>query len=327
MRRALITGVSGQDGAYLARQLLENGYEVVGTSRRAGAEPLTRLARIGVADRVRLLKADAADWGTAQALIGELAPDEVYNLGAQSSVGASFQIPRETTRSIVDATQNLLEAIRLSGRPVRFYNAGSSEMFGDNGGRPSNEATPFSPRSPYAAAKCAAFWQVAAYRGSYDLFGVTGILFNHESPLRPRHFVTSKIVSTAHDIAERRTESITLGDMDIVRDWGWASEYADAMWRMMRSDEPGDFVVATGFAMTLREFATYAFDYFGLRLPDHLHIDEALLRPNELNYTCGDAALAERELGWKAALKGRPLVNGLCAAVEEAAACASRGTA
>jgi GDPmannose 4,6-dehydratase len=317
MKRALITGISGQDGAYLARLLIEQGYDVTGTTRADSASTLGRLGQVGIADRVRIVTADAADWSTANRLIDELAPDEVYNLSAQSSVGLSFAMPRETTRSIVDATQNLLEAIRVSARHIRFYSAGSSEIFGDNGGHHCTEETPFHPRSPYAAAKCAAFWQTATYRESYGIFGVTGLLFNHESPLRPRHFVTSKIVETARNIALRETDFIELGEIDVVRDWGWAPEYVDAMWRMLTSDEPNDFVVATGHAMTLRTFATYAFNYFGLRFEDHLRVNSALLRPNELAYTCGDARKARQVLGWEAKLKSCELVQHLCKAAEE----------
>jgi GDPmannose 4,6-dehydratase len=316
LTRALITGASGQDGAYLARLLLDRGYEVVGTSRTGGATAIARLVSLGIADRVRMLAAEPSRDDEAQRLVDEIAPHEVYNLGAQSSVGQSFARPRETSRSIVDVTQNLLEAIRTSGRPIRFYGAGSSEMFGDNAGRPSTEDTPLRPRSPYAAAKCAAFWQVATYRESYGLFGVTGILFNHESPLRPAHFVTTKIVETAWAIAHHQAERIELGEIDVVRDWGWAPEYVEAMWRMMRADTPQDLVVATGFAMTLRAFATHAFAYFGLNFDDHLDRNLVLLRPNELAYTCGDARRARQVLGWSAELAGKPLVDRLCAAAE-----------
>lgn len=318
MKRALITGVSGQDGAYLAQFLLDRGYEVTGTSR-SNQHGCERLERLGIADRVRVVTAHAADWPTAQRLVAEIDPDEIYNLGAQSSVGASFATPRETTQSIVDATQNLLEAVRLCQKPIRFYNAGSSEVFGDNGGRPSTEHTPLHPRSPYAAAKCAAHWQVATYREAYGIFGVTGFLFNHESPLRPRHFVTAKIVETARAIAHREAEHIELGEIDVVRDWGWAPEYVDAMWRMVQADAPDDFIIATGHAMTLRSFATYAFDYFGLRFEEHLRINHSLMRPNELAYTCGDARKARQMLGWQATLMSRDLVQHLCSAVEERA--------
>ena len=315
MKRALITGVSGQDGAYLARLLIDNGYTVTGTSR-LGQGGCARLNRLGIAERVQILTADAADWASAQAIVADVAPDEIYNLGAQSSVGTSFAQPRETTRSIVDATQNLLEAIRLSKRPIRFYSAGSSEMFGDNGGRPSTEETPLHPRSPYGAAKCAAYWQVMTYREAYGIYGVTGILFNHESPLRPPQFVTAKIVETARAIAHGQAEYIELGEIDVVRDWGWAPEYVNAMWRMMQTTTPNDVIVATGHAMTLRSFATYAFDYFGLRFDDHLRVNGALLRAHELAYTCGDARRARQMLGWQAALMGRNLVDRLCAAAE-----------
>ena len=244
--KALICGISGQDGAYLAQFLLERGYSVSGTSRDHQMSRFPSLERIGILDQVQLTSMAINDFRSVLQAIARFEPDEIYNLAGQSSVGLSFEQPVETLESISVGTLNILEGIRFLNPRIRLYNAASGESFGDTAGQPANEATPFRPRSPYAVAKAAAFWQVANYREAYGLFACSGILFNHESPLRPERFVTQKIVGAAVRIALGSRERLRLGNLEVQRDWGWAPEYVDAMWRMMRSSEPGDFVIATG---------------------------------------------------------------------------------
>jgi GDPmannose 4,6-dehydratase len=229
----------------------------------------------------------------------KIQPDEVYNLAGQSSVGLSFEQPVETMESISIGTLNLLEAIRFSGQPIRFYNAGSSECFGDTNGEAADEKTAFAPRSPYAVAKSAAFWEVANYREAYNLFACTGILFNHESYLRPERFVTRKIVSAAVRIADGSNEKLHLGDIDIKRDWGWAPEYVKAMWLMLQQDQADDFVIATGVANSLRSFVASTFEAVDLDWKEHVVIDQQLIRPSEISANRGDPSKAARLLGWK----------------------------
>uniref|UniRef100_UPI003CE84F16 GDP-mannose 4,6-dehydratase n=1 Tax=Sandarakinorhabdus sp. DWP1-3-1 TaxID=2804627 RepID=UPI003CE84F16 len=309
MPRALIVGVSGQDGAYLSQLLLDKGYEVWGTSRDAEGRRFANLQVLDVAKAVVKRSMNPLDLGSVIELFGDCRPDEIYNLGGQSSVGLSFAQPAETLSSIVLGTQNLLEAIRLTRPSARFYSAGSSESFGDTGGFPADETTPFRPRSPYGVAKASAFWQVAAWRQAYGLFSATGILFNHESPLRPARFVTSKIVHAAARIAAGSAERLVLGQTDIVRDWGYAPEYVEAMWAMLQQQEPEDFVIATGYPMSLDDFVATAFARFGLDHRDHIDSDPAFFRPNELGYSCGMAVLAEERLGWRARTRGPELIT------------------
>lgn len=300
MKRALICGISGQDGAYLARLLLEKGYAVYGTSRDAQATTFTNLARLGIRERVSLESVAVSDFRSVLQVLMKVQPDEVYNLAGQSSVGLSFQQPVETLESITVATLTLLEAIRFTGRPIRFYNAGSSECFGEIGDSAADESTPFRPRSPYAVAKAAAFWEVANYREAYGLYACSGILFNHESPLRPERFVTKKIVAAACRIAAGNREKLHLGNISIRRDWGWAPEYVEAMWRMLQQDKPNDFVIATGACHSLEEFIKAAFDAAGLDWREHVAHDDALLRPTDLMVGRGNPAQAAKLLGWQA---------------------------
>ncbi len=247
MKRALIVGITGQDGAYLARLLLMRGYQTWGTSRSPDdPRVLSRLDDLGIRKDVTMRELSPQDASATAAIVAEVAPDEVYNLSGQSSVGLSFVEPAATLQSIVLATSNLLEAIRASTRRPRFYSAGSSEAFGDSAGVPANEDTPFRPKSPYGVAKACAAMQVTAYREAYGLYAVTGTLFNHESRLRPAQFVTTKIVAAARAIAAGEADILVLGDTSIERDWGWAPEYVDAMWRMLQADQPRDYVIATG---------------------------------------------------------------------------------
>ncbi len=298
--RALICGISGQDGAYLARLLLEKGYEVVGSSREAQISSFSNLGQLGIRNKVRLESMALNDFRSVLQVVSRTQPDEIYNLAGQSSVGLSFDQPVETLESILSATINLMEVIRFLDRPIRFYNAGSGECFGDTLKEAAHEETPFRPRSPYAVAKAAAFWQVSNYREAYGLFACTGILFNHESPLRPERFVTRKIIASACRIASGSKERLQLGNTTIQRDWGWAPEYVDAMWRMLQREKAEDFVIATGRSHALSEFAELAFRHFGLDWQNHTDIDPLIFRPTDIPYGCGDARKALLLTGWKA---------------------------
>ena len=300
MKTALICGVGGQDGAYLAQLLLSKGYKVCGTSRDAQGSSFRNLVRLGIQDQVKIYSMSLNDFRSVLQVIHKVEPDEIYNLAGQTSVGLSFELPVETTESITLGTLNLLEAIRFINAPIRFYNAGSSECFGDTQGILADESTPFRPRSPYAVAKSAAFWQVANYREAYNLYVCSGILFNHESPLRPRRFVTQKIARTASEIARGKPQTLYLGNTSIQRDWGWAPEYVDAMYRMLQQDEPDDYAIATGQTNSLHDFVIAVFRYLGLNWEDHVQIDESLYRPTEIAISCGNATKAHEKLGWKA---------------------------
>ena len=299
-KRALICGVSGQDGSYLARLLLEKGYEVFGTSRDAQMSSFRNLRRLGIDGKVRLESMAVTDFRSVLQALRKTMPDEIYNLAGQSSVGLSFQQPVETLESISVGTLNILEAIRIVELPVRFYNASSGECFGDTDGHAATEDTPFRPRSPYAVAKAAAFWEAANYREAYGLYACSGILYNHESPLRPERFVTRKVVATACRIAGGSAEKLRLGNLNIERDWGWAPEYVDAMWRMLQQPTPRDYVIATGEVNRLADFVELAFTQVGLNWKDHVEVDTAFLRPTDLTRGLGDPSRAAAELGWKA---------------------------
>lgn len=307
--KALICGVSGQDGAYLAELLLGKGYEVIGTSRDAQTAPFGNLIRLGIAGRVRLESMATHDFRSVLQVLKRAEPDEIYNLSSQSSVGLSFDQPVETLDSVIAGTLNLLEAIRFLSRPVRFYSAGSGECFGNTGIEAATENTPFRPRSPYAVAKAAAFWLVANYREAYGLHASTGILFNHESPLRPARFVTRKVISTACRISLGSKEQLTLGNLDIRRDWGWAPEYVDMMWRMLQCDKGDDFVIATGESHSLEDFVREAFLQLRLDWRDHTTVSSALLRPTDIAEGRGNASKAQCILGWIAHSKMKDVVS------------------
>jgi GDPmannose 4,6-dehydratase len=306
--RALICGVNGQDGAYLARLLLGKGYQVWGTSRDSYTSSQSNLKALGVAGQVRLISMAPNDFRSVMTALDQSDPEEIYYLASQSSVGLSFEQPAETLDSSVTGVLNLLEAIRLRKKAVRFYNASSSECFGDNANQPANERTSFRPQSPYAVAKSSAHWLVANYRESYRIFACNGILFNHESPLRQGRFVTRKIVTAACRIAAGSDEKLELGRLDIVRDWGWAPEYVDAMWRILQNDRPDDFVVATGEANPLEAFIQTAFESVDLDWRRHVTTSRALFRPSDLAWSQGDPARAEQELGWAAQTRMRDVV-------------------
>lgn len=307
-KKALICGISGQDGAYLAQMLLSRGYRVHGTSRDAQVSGFANLVALGIKDHIQLHSMAVSDFRSVIQTIARVRPDEIYNLTGQSSVGLSFEQPVETLESIAIGTLNLLEAIRFTELPIRFYNAGSSECFGNTHGIPASESTLFHPRSPYAVAKAAAHWEVANYREAYGMFACTGILFNHESPLRQERFVTRKIVSAACRIARGSAETLSLGNMAVSRDWGWAPEYVDAMWRMLQQQTAGDFVIATGETNSLRDFVAAAFGYLDLDWTDHVVSDPGLLRPAEILVSRADPGKANRELSWSASRKMRDVV-------------------
>src|SRR6266545_5685282 len=298
-KTALICGVSGQDGAYLAQLLLKRGYLVHGASRDAQATSFRNLRKLGLLDSVRLESLTITDFRSVLQALHRVRPDEVYNLAGQSSVALSFDQPVETLESISVGTLNLLEAIRFTDRPIRLYNAGSGECFGDTR-EPADESTAFRPRSPYAVAKSAAHWEVANYADAYGLYACTGILFNHESPLRAERFVTKKIVAAACRISLGSAERLRLGDLNVQRDWGWAPEYVEAMWKMLQQDSPATYVIATGKSHTLEQFAACAFAEVGLDWHDHVDIDQRLFRPADITFASANPSLARERLGWEA---------------------------
>ena len=302
-RAALICGISGQDGAYLAQLLLSKGYRVIGTARDAQMSSFSNLVSLGIRDQVTVTSMAINDFRSVLQVLSRHEPAEVYNLAGQSSVGLSFEQPVEALESISVGTLNLLEAVRFLSRDIRLYNAGSSECFGDSGDAAADEDTPFRPRSPYATAKAAAFWQLANYREAYGMHACSGILFNHESPLRPERFVTQKIVKAACRIATGSGETLFLGNLDIERDWGWAPEYVDAMWRMLQLKQPQDFVIATGETRALKEFVAMAFSAVGLDWQGHVRIDPTYLRPTDLRMGRAKPTRAKEVLGWSASLK------------------------
>ncbi len=307
--KALVCGVSGQDGSFLANFLLSKGYEVYGTSRDAQVSSFKNLKQLGIKNDVNLLSLALNDFRSVLQALNKIKPDEIYNLAGQSSVGLSFEQPVETMESITIGTLNILEAIRFTERPIKFYNAGSSECFGDTGDIEADEKTPFRPRSPYAVAKSSAFWTVANYREAYDIFGSTGILFNHESPLRPERFVTKKIISSACRIANGSKEKLHLGNIDIMRDWGWAPEYVEGMWMMLQQENADDYIIATGKTYKLEEFITTAFTTLGLNWKNHVTIDKSLYRPTDIAIGRGNPQKAKKKLGWHAQYQMKDVVK------------------
>ena len=303
MPRALITGITGQDGSYLAELLLAKGYEVHGLVRRTSQDATGRIAHLlpPAAGRPPLLlhDGDLTDAASLAAVVRAARPDEVYNLAAQSHVGLSFAMPEATANVVGLGALRLLDALRQADRPARLYQASSSEMFGDARESPQNEATPFNPQSPYAAAKLFAHQMTAAYRRGYGLFACNGILFNHESPRRGPSFVTRKVTRGVADIVAGRADRLTLGNLDARRDWGYAPEYVEAMWQMLQQDAPDDYVVATGETHSVRDFVALAFGLVGLDWRDHVRVDPAQFRVNEVPGLRGDAAKARSRLGWQ----------------------------
>jgi GDPmannose 4,6-dehydratase len=307
-KTALIFGISGQDGAYLAHMLLSKGYSVHGASRDAEAAHFASLRRLGVRDQVHLHSASLSDFRSTLSLLTVVKPDEIYNLAGQSSVALSFDQPVETFESVTVGTLNILECIRYVKQPLRMLNAISTECFGDTF-EPATEMTAFRPRSPYAMAKSAAFWAVKTYREAYGLEVCSGILSNHESPLRSERFVCRKIVAAAVRIAGGSGEKLTLGNVSIQRDWGLASEYVDAMWRVLQQPTVDDFLIATGATCSLKDLIDAAFASVGLDANEHIILSESLLRPLDISVSRLDPRKAEEALGWQAHYKGRLLAE------------------
>jgi GDPmannose 4,6-dehydratase len=303
-KKALITGITGQDGSYLAELLLTKGYEVHGIIRRSSSFNTARLEHLyedphNPNARIRLHYGDLVDGIGLREVLSRVQPDEIYNLGAQSHVRVSFDQPVYTVASDALGTMHLLEAIRDTGRPMKFYQASSSEMYGKVRETPQTEKTPFHPRSPYACAKVYSFWQTVNYRESYNMFAVNGILFNHESPRRGETFVTRKITRAATRIKEGLQDKLFLGNLDAKRDWGFAGDYVEAMWLMLQQDKPDDYVVATNETHSVREFLDEVFGHLDLDWHKYVEVDPRYFRPAEVDLLLGDPAKAQRELKWK----------------------------
>ncbi len=313
-KKALITGITGQDGSYLAEFLLAKGYEVHGIIRRASTFNTGRIDHLyqdphvnGV--RLFLHYGDVADSTNLIKLLYRIQPDEIYHLGAQSHVRVSFDIPEYTGDVTGLGTIRILEAIRETGLHSKFYQASSSEMYGKVQEIPQREETPFYPRSPYGVAKIYAYWMVVNYRESYDLFGCNGIMFNHESPRRGETFVTRKITQAVARIKAGLQDTLYLGNLDAKRDWGYAKEYVEVMWLMLQQDHPDDYVIATGKTHSVGEFLEEAFSYAGLKWQDHVKIDQKYFRPTEVDLLIGDASKAKKQLGWEPKTSFRELVQ------------------
>jgi GDPmannose 4,6-dehydratase len=324
-KTALITGVTGQDGAYLSRLLLEQGYKVHGGIRRIGVEPKGRLYELGVADDVEVHDFDLLEISNIQRLIEKTAPDEIYNLAAQSFVGVSFEQPLYTSEADALGVMRILEVLRMLGSKARFYQASTSEMFGKVRATPQNELTPFHPRSPYGVAKLFAHWATVNYRESYGMFGCSGILFNHESPLRGSEFVTRKITRAFANIEAGKQSHVELGNLDAKRDWGFAADYVEGMWKMLQADEPDDFVLATGRTHSIRDFIVRAADVCGWQIEwsgsaeqeigtDRksgkviVRVNPKFYRPAEVDLLIGSPAKAKEKLGWEPATSFEDLV-------------------
>jgi GDPmannose 4,6-dehydratase len=308
-RRALICGISGQDGAYLAKLLLDRGYEIWGSSRDAELSTFGNLHRLQIYKSVQLVSLNLRDVGSVLSMLRRVRPHEIFSLAGQSSVGLSFEQPVETIESIALGTLSLLEAIRLSDLDIRLYNAGSTECFGDTGDAVANEISPFNPCSPYAVAKASAYWTVANYRQAYSMFACTGILSNHDSPLRPRRFVTRKIIHAVASLALGRDMRLSLGNLNIERDWGWAPEYVEAIAAMLNQPSPADYIIATGSSHTLQEFMETAFELAGKDWRAYVTIDEHLMRPTDIMRSKVDPSKAAEYLGWKAKNGMRQVVS------------------
>lgn len=299
-KRALICGISGQDGAYLAKLLLDKGYEIWGSSRDAELSKFDNLRSLGIYESVHTVSLNLRDVGSILGLLRRVRPDQIFSLAGQTSVGLSFEQPVETIESIAIGTLSLLEAIRVSDLDIRLYNAGSTESFGDTGDSVATEKSPLNPRSPYAVAKASAYWAVTNYREAYGMFACSGILSNHDSPLRPRRFVTRKIIHAVASLALGHDVRLSLGNLSIERDWGWAPEYVEAIAAMMSQPTPADYIIATGTSHTLHQFMQTAFELVNKDWRAHVTIDEHLLRPTDIMRNKVDPSKAAACLGWKA---------------------------
>jgi len=308
-KRALICGISGQDGTYLAKLLLDRGYEVWGSSRDAELATFNNLRHLGIYESVQLVSLNLRDVGSVLSLLRRIHPDQIFSLAGQSSVGLSFEQPVETIESIALGALSLLEAIRLSDLDIRLYNAGSTECFGDTGDMVANEKSPFNPCSPYAVAKASAYWTVTNYRQAYGMFACTGILSNHDSPLRPRRFVTRKIIYAVASLALGREVRLSLGNLNIERDWGWAPEYVEAIAAMLDQPSPTDYIIATGTSHTLQQFMETAFELVNKDWRAYVTIDEHLMRPTDILRNKVDPSKAAECLGWKATNRMKQVVS------------------
>ena len=313
-KKAFITGITGQDGAILAKKLLDMDYQVVGTSRDSSICNKSNLENLGIISKINLLSMNLSDYRSVINVLKEVRPDQIYNLGGLTSVGLSFQQPIEAIESISYGVLNILEAVRLLEFDCIIFNAGSTECFGNINldQQPANEETAFNPRSPYAIAKSTAFWYVKNYRETYGIKAFTGIMSNHESPLRPKRFVIKKITDEAFQISKGLSKKITLGNIDIERDWGWAEDYIDGVLKIIHSDIIDDFVIATGITISLREMATKIFKYFDLDFEKYLLIDESLYRPYEIPRSALNPEKIYKKISWKARLNSDQIVENLC---------------
>jgi GDPmannose 4,6-dehydratase len=308
MKRALITGITGQDGAYLAKFLVSKGYKVYGGYRRTSTRNLWRLHYLDVKKDIELIPIDMIDQGSIFSALQISNPDEVYNLAAQSFVGASFEQPISTAEISGLGVTRMLDSIRLFNPKIKFYQASTSEMYG-NAPQPQNENTPFEPASPYAAAKLYAHWVTKNYREGYGIFACSGILFNHESPIRGIEFVTKKITDAVARIKMGYTKELNLGNLDSKRDWGFAGDYVEAMWSMLQQDKPDDYVIATGESHSVREFCEEAFSVAGLDYKDYVKVDKQFFRPVDVNYLLGDLTKAKTQLNWTPKTQFKNLVK------------------
>jgi len=308
-KKALITGITGQDGAYLSSFLLKKGYHVYGAFRRTSIVNLERIESLGIKDQIEFISMDLTDQGSIIKSLQKICPDEIYNLAAQSFVAVSFEQPVTTGEITGLGVTKLLEAIRIVNPKIKFYQASTSEMFGKVQTVPQNENTPFYPRSPYAIAKLYAHWMTVNYREAYDMFTCCGILFNHESPLRGLEFVTRKITNTVARIKFGLERELRLGNLEAKRDWGYAPEYVEAMWLMLQHDKPDDYVIATGEAHSVKEFVEEAFSYVGLDWQDYVVVDPSFYRPAEVEFLMGDPSKAKEKLGWQPKTTFKELVK------------------
>jgi len=310
-KSALITGITGQDGAYLAKLLLEKGYRVSGVLARRSSDTLWRLGHLGIVKDVNLIDGDIIDMTSILRALEASAPDEVYNLAAQSFVATSWRQPLLTANVTGLGALHVLEAIRIHAPKIRFYQASTSEMFGLIQAERQDEKTPFYPRSPYGVAKLFAHWSTVNYRESFGLHASSGILFNHESPLRGIEFVTRKVTDGVARIKLGKAKELRLGNIDAKRDWGFAGDYVEAMWTMLQQDKPDDYVIATGVTTTVRDMCRIAFAHVGLRYEDHVVVDPQFFRPAEVDVLCGNPAKARARLGWSAKTSLEDLIAGM----------------
>ena len=307
LKKALITGITGQDGSYVAELLLDKGYEVHGMYRRVSTETFERINHIKA--KINLICADLADQASLIHTLKDIQPEEIYNLAAQSFVPASWTQPTLTGDITALGATRVLEAIRIVNPKIKFYQASSSEMFGKSVETPQKETTPFYPRSPYGVAKVYAYWITKNYRESYNLFASNGILFNHESPRRGRQFVTRKVTESVAKIKLGLQKELFLGNLDAKRDWGFAGDYAEAIWKILQHDKPDDFVIATGETHSVKELCEVAFSHVGLNWKHHVKVDKKFFRPAEVDILIGDASKAKRELGWAPKVKFKQLIE------------------